>query len=418
MPGHSHYELAYPSATVRAWIDSVPVEREAREQLGYLASMTEVVQHPIAAMPDLHYGKGATVGSVIPMTRAIIPSAVGVDIGCGMVAVRTSVTASQLPANLDHARLAIEVAVPHGRTHNGRSEQDVGAWRGAPPEDVQKTFATHLAKRFDALCAKEPGLAYSNNINHLGTLGTGNHFIELCLDESDRLWVMLHSGSRGVGNKIGMVFIERAKKEMGKLLSTLPDQELAYLREGTQGFEEYVAALNWAQDFARLNRELMLRRVLGALRTVKGIPAFTTDDATAVNCHHNYVEHCEIRSAGGDPSTVWLTRKGATSAKKGELGIIPGSMGAKSYVVRGKGNALSYDSCSHGAGRQYGRGEAKRRFTMEEHEKATEGISCRKDKDVLDETPMAYKDIEAVMHAQADLVEIVHTLRQVVCVKG
>ena len=405
---------------VRAWIDQVPVEREAKEQLSYLSSMTEVIRHPIAAMPDLHYGKGATVGTVIPMTQAIIPSAVGVDIGCGMMAVRTSIRAEHLPDNLDHARLAIECAVPHGRTHNGQKQNDLGGWRDDIPESVANLWKHKLEKDFKIICQRQPSIEYSNNINHLGTLGTGNHFVELCLDEQSRLWVMLHSGSRGVGNKIGMTYIEIAKKEMGSLLGNLPDAELAYMKEGTKHFDEYIFALNWAQDFARYNREVMMQRILAALRTVKGIdPHFEVqDEATAVNCHHNYVEHCEIRTENGNTEQVWLTRKGATSAKKGELGIIPGSMGTPSFVVKGRGNALSYSSCSHGAGRAYGRGEAKRRFTIADHEAATQGVSCRKDIDVLDETPHAYKDIHAVMAAQSDLVDIVHTLRQVVCVKG
>jgi tRNA-splicing ligase RtcB len=406
---------------VRAWTRGVPVEAEAVKQLHRLASMRDIVQHPIAAMPDLHVGHGITVGTVIPQTKAIIPAAVGVDIGCGMLAAKTSLTAADLPPNLDAVRFAIEVAVPHGRTHNGQAQNDAGGWRGNVPQHVADVWRTQLAAEFAVIACKRPELERTNNVNHLGTLGTGNHFIEVCLDEADAVWLMLHSGSRGVGNKIGATFIEAAKRDMGALLPTIPSAELAYLREGTRHFDDYVEALMWAQRFARLSREVMMHLALGALRTVPGLPAFTVS-AAAVNCHHNYVEHvavpAAVAAAGAEETMVWLTRKGATSAKAGELGIIPGSMGARSFIVRGKGNAASYNSCSHGAGRQFSRGEAKRRFTVEQHIAATAGVACRVDRDVLDETPMAYKDIDAVMAAQSDLVDIVHALRQVVCVKG
>jgi tRNA-splicing ligase RtcB len=247
---------------------------------------------------------------------------------------------------------------------------------------------------------------------HLGTLGTGNHFIEVCLDEQDRVWFLLHSGSRGVGNRIGRYFIGLAKKDMRRHLADLPDRDLAYFSEGAEHFDDYVHAVEWAQRFARENRRLMMQAMGKAVRAVRGIPPFTAS-VEAVNCHHNYVarEHHH----GED---VYLTRKGAVSARAGELGIIPGSMGARSFIVRGKGNPESFMSCSHGAGRAMSRGEAKRRFTVEQHAAATRGVECRKDAGVIDETPGAYKPIDAVMDAQKDLVEVVHTLRQVVCVKG
>ncbi|HEV8267085.1 MAG TPA: RtcB family protein, partial [Thermoanaerobaculia bacterium] len=259
---------------------------------------------------------------------------------------------------------------------------------------------------------KHPLVAKSNNITHLGTLGPGNHFIEVCLDERDHVWFLLHSGSRGVGNRIGSYFIELAKEDMRTHFINLPDADLAYLSEGTEHFADYVEAVSWAQDFARRNREIMMENVVRAARRVKGIPPFTTD-GMAVNCHHNYVE--KERHYGKE---VFVTRKGAVRARKEDLGIIPGSMGAKSFIVRGKGNPESFESCSHGAGRAMSRGEARRRFTVADHEKATAGVECRKDEDVIDETPAAYKSIDAVMEAQSDLVEVVHTLHQVVCVKG
>jgi tRNA-splicing ligase RtcB len=396
-----------PNGLVKMWTRGVPVEDGARRQLENVASMP-FIHKWVAVMPDVHWGMGATIGSVIPTSRAIIPAAVGVDLGCGMMAVRTTLRAEHLPDNLSAARSAIEAAVPHGRSVN-RSGRDRGAW-GDPPDAVATTWATELEADFALICDKHPTIEKSNHVAHLGTLGTGNHFIELCLDTENVVWVMLHSGSRGVGNRIGSYFIELAKKEMRAWHVNLPDENLAYLPEGTKHFDDYVEAVGWAQRFARLNREQMMRSSLAALRDTLG--PFEVDDV-AVNCHHNYV--AKEHHYGED---VYVTRKGAVRAGKGELGIIPGSMGTRSYIVRGKGNEESFCSCSHGAGRAMSRTEAKRRFTLADHAEATAGIECRKDADVIDETPMAYKDIDAVMAAQSDLVEIVHTLRQVVCVKG
>jgi tRNA-splicing ligase RtcB len=394
---------------VKMWTQGVPVEEEAKRQLRNVAGLP-FIHKWIAAMPDVHWGRGATVGSVIPTAHAIIPAAVGVDLGCGMMAVRTNLRAEQLPDHLRDVRLAIEAAVPHGRTVSQR-KRDKGAW-GEPPKPVAERWSGELAAEFKRICEKHPQIAGSNHVVHLGTLGTGNHFIELCLDESDAVWVMLHSGSRGVGNRIGSYFIELAKKDMRTFHINLPDQELAYLSEGTRHFDDYVEAVSWAQRFARINREQMMQATLAALQKVLGVEQLGVGEM-AVNCHHNYV--AKERHYGAE---VYVTRKGAVRAGLGELGIIPGSMGTRSYIVRGKGNAESFCSCSHGAGRSMSRTEAKRRFTLEDHVKATERVECRKDKDVIDETPMAYKDIDAVMAAQADLVEVVHTLRQVVCVKG
>jgi tRNA-splicing ligase RtcB len=399
---------------IKAWTNGVPLEDSARQQLVNVASLPFIHKH-VAVMPDVHWGMGATVGSVIPTKGAIVPAAVGVDIGCGMVAARTSLCANDLPDNLSAIRSAIEAAVPHGRTDNGGAN-DRGAWHDVPDGVAQTMAGTSdagLAARLAVICDKHPKIARAARRapHHLGTLGTGNHFIELCLDEEGAVWVMLHSGSRGIGNQIGQYFIERAKEQMLRWFITLPDKDLAYLVEDTTDFNDYVEAVEWAQNFALENRATMLAATMQAIETALG-REFEWG-SVAVNCHHNYVAKEHHFGAN-----VWLTRKGAVRAREGDLGIIPGSMGARSFIVRGKGNADSFHTCSHGAGRAMSRAEAKRRFSLEDHAKATAGIECRKDADVIDETPMAYKDIDAVMAAQADLVDIVHTLRQVVCVKG
>lgn len=401
-----------PRRPIRAWTRGVPVEAAALEQLQRVAALP-FVHSAVAVMPDVHVGKGATIGSVIPTTSAIIPAAVGVDLGCGMMAVRTSLTASDLPDNLAALRSGIEKSVPHGRTGRGR-RGDRGAW-GNVPDHVGKVWQGMKAQ-FDSICDRHPALRQSNHAVHLGTLGTGNHFIELCLDEADQVWVMLHSGSRGVGNRIGSYFIRKAKEEMKRWHIHLPDQDLAYLPEGSTYFGDYVEAVGWAQNFAAENRKLMMQASLRALRDSGLLPEFTAGEGPsdiAVNCHHNYIAKEEH---GG--KKVWITRKGAVRAGLGELGIIPGSMGTRSFIVRGKGSEDSFCSCSHGAGRVMSRTAARKAFSVEDHAAATAGVECRKDASVIDETPAAYKDIDAVMAAQADLVEVVHTLNQVVCVKG
>jgi len=403
------YEFAHVEGGVpiKMWTRGVPVDDGARDQLSRAAKMPFIFKH-VAVMPDVHVGIGATVGSVIPTKGAVIPAAVGVDIGCGMMAARTSLMAHDLPDNLEAIRSAIERAVPHGRSV-GRGTRDTGSW-GSPPPAIVEAWAA-LVARFDLLCAKYPRFRNTNHLVHLGTLGTGNHFIELCLDQEARVWVMLHSGSRGVGNAIGTFFIELAKKDMRKWHINLPDADLAYFPEGTDHFDDYVEAVGWAQDFAALNRRMMMTNVIAALRGQIGKPFDA--ELEAVNCHHNYVAR---ENHFGE--NVLVTRKGAVRAAKGVLGIIPGSMGAKSFIVRGLGNPDSFDSCSHGAGRVMSRTEAKRQVTLDDHIRDTQGVECRKDVGVIDESPRAYKPIEAVMAAQADLVEIVHTLKQVVCVKG
>ncbi|HEY9108328.1 MAG TPA: RtcB family protein [Roseateles sp.] len=403
-PQHIHEDVP-GGVPLKLWTQGVPVEDSAKRQLQNAARLPIVFKH-IAAMPDVHFGIGATVGSVIPTVKAIIPAAVGVDIGCGMMACKTTLTAEDLPDNLAPLRAAIERAVPHGRQPGSR---DPGAWQ-KPPGSVNTAWA-QLEPEFTELCRSYPKLAKTNHIQHLGTLGSGNHFIEVCLDEAGAVWFMLHSGSRGVGNFIGTMFIELAKQDAMRHQANLPDRDLAYFEEGSRYFGDYVRSVSWAQKFAAINRELMMKRVIEAAKTVihKNFQAHIE----AVNCHHNYVQK-EVHFG----QEVYLTRKGAVSAKQGQLGIIPGSMGARSYIVRGKGNTDSFESCSHGAGRVMSRGDAKRQFTLADHRAATEGVECRKDKDVIDETPAAYKDIDAVMAAQRELVDVVHTLKQVVCVKG
>ena len=388
----------------KAWTRGVAFDEKAREQTLRLARLP-FVQPWVAVMPDVHLGKGATIGSVIPSSGAIIPAAVGVDIGCGVMAVKTTLRALDLPDSLAGLRAAIERAVPHGRTQRN----DRGAWGEIPPAVARRWSG--LSGGFDAIVERHPSIGKPNHVNHLGTLGTGNHFIEVCLDEAEAVWVMLHSGSRGVGNRIGSYFIELAKEDMRRWFVNLPDADLAYLAEGTEHFDDYVAAVGWAQDYALANRELMMERILATLRGALGRDfGFGVE---AVNCHHNYV--ARETHYGRD---LWITRKGALRARDGDFGVIPGSMGACSLIVRGRGNPASFHSCSHGAGRLMSRTAARRRFSIEDHRRATAAVECRKDRDVIDETPAAYKPIEAVIEAQRDLVDVVHTLRQVVCVKG
>lgn len=398
----------HPGVPIKAWTEDVAVEPGALTQLRNLATLPFIYKW-VAVMPDVHQGMGATIGSVIPTTGAIIPAAVGVDIGCGMQAALTSLTAEDLPEDLGGLRAAIERAVPHGRTNDGRPG-DRGAW-GEAPKRVRAAWA-ELEPRFEELVSGHGRIRRGPTLEHLGTLGTGNHFIELCLDGDQRVWVMLHSGSRGVGNRIGRYFINQAKAEMKRWFVELPDPDLAYLPQGTELFRDYLAGASWAQDYAATNRRLMMEATLEALQGCSQLPPFEAP-LDEVACHHNYVAWEDHFG-----KNVLVTRKGAVRARQGDRGIIPGSMGARSYLVRGLGQRESFSSCSHGAGRAMSRSAARRSFTLEQHREATSGIECRKDEGVLDETPMAYKPIEAVMHAQRDLVEITHELRQVLCIKG
>ena len=392
IPGN---ELRVP---VKIWTSDI--ELQAIEQARKIAQLPFIHKNGVALMPDVHAGIGSTVGSVIASRGAIIPAAVGVDIGCGMNAVRTSLRAEDLPDSLRDVRLQIERDVPLGAGGAHRGDHD--------------RLTSDATKDLQVILGKHPGLArdgLGKASSQLGTLGSGNHFIELCLDEEGAVWIMLHSGSRGIGNMIGRYFIERAKTLMEQWFITLPDRDLAYLPDGTEDFDDYKTALNWAQDYARENRAQMMTAVIAALRRHIAMPFELTHEA--INCHHNYAE---IENHFGE--NMFITRKGAIRARRGDLGIIPGSMGAKSYIVRGLGNAESYCSCSHGAGRKMSRTEATRRFTVEDLRRQTEGVECNKTSAVIDEIPGAYKDIDTVMENQQDLVEVVHTLKQVMCVKG
>jgi len=402
---------------LKCWTNGVRFEAKALEQLLQLATMP-FISAPIGVMPDVHVGIGSTVGSVVATSGAIIPAAAGVDLGCGMTALWTKIVASQLPDSMAKIRSAIEAMVPHGRSDDGGSN-DRGAWR-EPPPPVQIAWNLLLKGEYeDGLVKKYPKLSRGATITQLGTLGTGNHFIEICLDEENRVWIVIHSGSRGPGNRIGTDFTHLARYLSKQWFINLPNPDLAYLPAGTEEFEDYLRAVRWSQKFASISREIMMRQVVGALVECgldPGIPLVSDLDVVSsrmIDCRHNYID---VEHHYG--KNVFVTRKGAIRARKGDLGIIPGSMGARSFIVRGLGSEDSLQSCSHGAGRAMSRTEAKKRFTVKDLAAATQGVECAKDASVLEEAPGAYKDIDAVMHAQRDLVEVVHTLHQIVCVKG
>lgn len=394
------------SRPIKIWTNEV--EGTALAQLKNIAKLPFIHPNGVAAMPDVHAGIGATIGSVIATEKAIIPAAVGVDIGCGMNAVRLTLKASDLPDSLAEIRTAIEAAIPVGSNKSGsrREDQITPSLVKEMHKLADKSPASHQTQEF----VLGPDF-WKKCITQLGTLGSGNHFIEICIDQDQHVWVMLHSGSRGIGNAIGRHYIDRAKHNMEKYFISLPDAALAYLPDGTEDFEDYVEAVQWAQDYALANRKLMMEEVLLVLKEKIPVEFSILDEG--VNCHHNYVER-----ENHFGRNVWVTRKGAIRAREGELGIIPGSMGQRSYIVRGKGNLQSYCSCSHGAGRSMSRTEARKRFTVDDLKVQTQGVECRKDDAVLDEIPSAYKDIDQVMDNQKDLVEVVHTLKQVLCVKG
>ena len=394
-------ELHLGGVPIKVYTDDI--DQASIEQLGAVSRLPIVHGH-VAAMPDVHLGIGATVGSVIPTRRALIPAAVGVDIGCGMTAVRLSLTAGELPDSLRGTREAIEDAVPLGRAGHSQPAAGKGSLDKLAPR-VARTLDTHPGIRKRIRNADEKWRLQA------GSLGSGNHFIEIVLDESDIVWIMLHSGSRGIGNVVGRYFTELAKSEMARLDRRMPEgKDLAYLEEGTSHFEDYVDALGWAQEYALINRRTLLQLTLEACR--KTLPRFAIADEV-VECHHNYV--AEERHGG---EQLYITRKGAIRARAGDRGIVPGSMGTRSYIVRGLGNPEALDSCAHGAGRRMSRTAAKRTFTIEDLEQQTADVECRKDEHVLDEIPGAYKDIDVVMANAADLVTIEHTLQQIVCVKG
>lgn len=393
---------------IKHWTKGVNIDDNAMQQLKNIASMPFIHKH-VAAMPDVHWGMGATIGSVIATKGAVIPAAVGVDIGCGMMAIKTSLTASDMPDNLHLLRCDIEEAIPHGRTDNG-GKNDKGGWSVLPSK--HSMVWKNLMIGYEDILVKHPKAKSFNNSRHLGTLGTGNHFIEICLDEFDSVWIMLHSGSRGAGNKIGMYFINKAKEEMERyhIAEYLPDKDLSYLVEHTEIYDDYVNAVEWAQNYALENRKLMMDSAISVMR--RHLPEFKLTEK-AINCHHNYISKENHYGAN-----VIVTRKGAVRARTGDLGIIPGSMGTGSFIVEGLGNKHSFCSCSHGAGRVMSRTEAKKVISLEDHAKAMKGIEARLDADVIDESPAAYKDIGAVMDAQSDLILIKYRLRQILNVKG
>lgn len=444
---------------IKAWVDGVLVESGAIDQLRNVSELPFIYKH-LAVMPDVHIGVGATIGSVIPTKGAVIPSAVGVDIGCGVNALPTSIILSDIPIDKRHfLRLEIEKLIPTGRSNSG-GKGDKGAWKNIP-KDVQYMWQSELEKELDQILKKHPGIRSRhglNDKNHLGTLGGGNHFIEICVDLNDRIWILLHSGSRGIGNRIGQYFIQLAKnkcldapiseikriekelkdyfnssefyslpnykkkfasekkkfdsaRERKKLSVKLPHSDLAYFTEDMSEFHDYIIAVLWAQKYAKISRSLMIKRVVNALENIIG--SFKYDYNNMISCHHNYVNK-EIHFC----EEIFVTRKGAISACIGEKAIIPGSMGSKSYIVEGLGNEESFCSASHGAGRSMSRSEAKKIFTIEDHIRDTEGIECVKNSSVIDETPGAYKSIDDVMNAQVDLVKPIEQLKQIICVKG
>lgn len=391
---------------IKLWTGGLPIEESALEQLEQTARLPIAFRH-LAVMPDVHYGRGATIGSVIATKEAIIPAAVGVDIGCGMQAARTTLTAGEIHSELASIRQQMEKSIPHGRTHGG-SGRDRGAWGRLSPPVEQGWRESGLADRFEELTGRDQELYTPNNARHLGTLGTGNHFLEVCADEEERVWILLHSGSRGPGARIASVFIARATKAAQEANWDLPHTDLAYLEESSPHFTDYIRAMLWAQDFARVNRELMMN---AALQTLESCRAHRVDFRQ--DCHHNFASlerHFD--------QEVWVTRKGATRARGDEWGIIPGSMGTGSHIVRGRGNADSFTSCSHGAGRAMSRTVARKTITIAQHIAAMKGIECRTDKGVIDESPAAYKDLSEVMRAQVELVEPIYKLRQLLNVKG
>ena len=388
---------------IKIWTDEV--EASALTQLKNLSRLPFIASNGVSCMPDVHAGIGSTVGTVIATEKAVIPAAVGVDIGCGMNAVRLSLKASDLPDNLKPLRDEIEKRVPLGV---GGAHDHMREIQFAALHENDVSINRHVIA---AVFKGNDKKFIEKGASQLGTLGSGNHFIELCIDENQDVWVMLHSGSRGIGNMIGTHYIAKAKRNMEQFFITLPDDNLAYLPENTEDFDDYMAAVGWAQNYALENRRIMMQEVIAALRQEIAKPFTITQEA--INCHHNYVE-----KENHFGRNMWVTRKGAIRAREGDLGIIPGSMGQRSYIVKGKGNLASYCSCSHGAGRVMSRAEAKRKFTLADLVAQTEGVECRKDEGVIDEIPASYKDIDQVMANQTDLVEVVHQLKQVLCVKG
>ncbi len=380
---------------IYAWLDPATIEPQAHQQLRNIAELPFIVDH-VAVMPDCHVGKGATIGTVIATDGAIVPAAVGVDIGCGMIAVRTRFASDDLPDSLDALRRDIERRIPLGA--GGANVQHTASARARLRE-----LDAHAPRDYSKVVAAWP--------KQLGTLGSGNHFIEICLDEADRVWAVLHSGSRGIGNRVADAHIKTAQRLMREAGVVLRDRDLAYLTEHTREFDDYMRDLHWLQEYARLNREEMMDRVLAAVAgALGGDPRIERE---RINCHHNFTQR--ERHHGRE---VWVTRKGAIQMRREQRGVIPGSMGSRSYVVSGLQNDAAFHSAPHGAGRRFSRTEARRRFTLDDFDAAMRGIACRRSSALLDELPGAYKDIDDVIAQSGDLVTVEHTLRQVLNVKG
>ena len=391
------------SVPIKVWSDLERVETSAMQQLKNVASLPFVFKH-VAAMPDVHFGRGATVGSVIATKGAVIPAAVGVDIGCGMMAIRLDVEPARIHERVSEIRKSIERSVPVGNDSNNKISDSVASWKGWATWDQLNAIHRHAKGAKDLLTRAQ---------RQVGSLGGGNHFIELCDDTDGKVWVMLHSGSRNIGKSLAEIHMNEAKQTMKKMFIELPDPDLAFFAEQTKEYDEYMNDLMWAQEYALANREEMMKRILKDISHAIGMKGEPIPTSFEVNCHHNYSskEHHYGEN-------VLITRKGAVRARVGDYGIIPGSMGTKSYIVEGLGNVDAFCSCSHGAGRQMSRTEARRRFTVDDLAAQTSGVDCRKDEGVLDEIPSAYKDIDEVMENQKELVKIVAQLKQFMCVKG
>jgi len=383
-------------ALVKAWVRGVPIDDDAIEQALQTAALPFIFKH-VALMPDAHVGIGATVGTVIATRGAVVPAAVGVDIGCGMIAAQTKLTVEQLPDNLNKLRLSLEESVPvgFGKHTKPTRESDSAAKAFEPLHPRLIELLDRIGYKTDVEnCAKQ-----------IGTLGGGNHFIEVCSDAHGNVWIVLHSGSRGIGNQLGRFFIERAKSRMKEWMIQLEDPDLAYLTEASPDFKDYLDAVMWSQEYAAINREVMMSNLIAK--------SGWQLSGEVVNCHHNYISH--ERHFDTD---VMVTRKGAVRAAKGVKGIIPGSMGVGTYIVEGLGNPDSFESCSHGAGRKMSRTEAKKKIGLEDHIEATKHVECRKDGGVIDESPAAYKDLNAVIEAQKNLVKPIAKLEPIICIKG
>jgi tRNA-splicing ligase RtcB len=410
MSNFNVYNQNSKGSIIKGWTKGVPVEDQALEQAKLCAQMPFIFKW-IALMPDVHAGMGSTVGSVIPTQGAVMPSAVGVDIGCGMQALQVQgLTRNYLLGREDELLAALGRNIPNGRTDNGQ-ENDVGRWKKTP-EDIYDCWYRDFDFYYNDLLESYPNLHRGNKVTHehLGTLGTGNHFCELAQDENEQVWIVLHSGSRGIGARIGNDFMRLAKDVNKKWFIDLPHNDLAYFPKETKEFDDYIEAVQFAQMYAKASRSIMVDNALKAIEQVLGE---NLEEEFRFDCHHNYVD---IENHFG--KNILVTRKGAVRAREKDWGIIPGSMGARSFIVKGNGCKDSFQSCSHGAGRKMSRMAAKKQFTLEDHKRDTEGVTCHKGAEVLDETPKAYKDIDAVMAAQTDLVDVVHTLKQFVCLKG